>query len=368
MKKKISSDLAMQAELGMISKYASDNTEEINKSISNVVNPTFDKVAGIYISDPTQENIEDFVRKYMYNELTFFPRVLDVFVLFEPSTFDKQNKTQVDTGSGLIKINVRGKDVEIPFMISEGQLNPFDVIQMDGQRVPFSRDNLQKILINLDKQIEMIQTGQAGSESPYTALDNYANPSTIPGFMGDVLSIRDSQATRRGASIYTVAESEYTEQEKLAFFGDSTTTVQEEKTAEFKEDKKKPNKAKQVLKSTLKGSMVGAGVGAVPGAVAMTSNVVAKKYGKSTGDTVKKIGKMATKYGAGAGALVGAGMGVATGLAKKDKEKKASEDLFNGMPPFPKGRRKRLEEMLDEMREKVEREKPTTKCPNCKED
>ena len=215
MKRAINVSEAMMASLALTSDYETVDHEKIDKVASSVQNTCLEKIAGIYIDNPTQENIEDFIRKYMYNELTFFPRVLEVGVSFIPSSFDKVRKNLVEDGTGAVQVKVRSKIVELPFMIHGGDLEPFDVIQMDNQRVPYSRENLQKIIINLDRQLEKEQSGESDG-SPYQGLADYTNPSTAPGFMGDVLSIRDSQSYTPGSGRYVTASSEFTELEKTA--------------------------------------------------------------------------------------------------------------------------------------------------------
>lgn len=216
MKRKISIDEAMISSIGISSNYAGPDTENICKVASQVKDSSLEKIAGIYIDNPTPENIEDFLRKYMYNELTFFPRMLEVGVEFLPSSFDTVQKNHVQDGTGLLKIKVRSQVVELPFMVKDGDLIPFDIIQMEGQRAPYSRENLQKIIINLDKQIEQEEQQGPTGQSPYLGLENYSNPSTAAGFMGDVLSIRDSQSYKQGPGMYVSAESEYTDIEKTA--------------------------------------------------------------------------------------------------------------------------------------------------------
>ena len=207
MKRRINIDEAMMSSLGLVSEYENVDTNKINKVASNIGKSVIEKYAGIFINNPTQENIEDFIRKYMYNELTFFPRILEVIVDFIPSTFSKSQPDHVSEGTGVVGIKVHHKVVELPFLVRDGELDPFDVIQMDGQRAPYSRENFQKIILNLDRQIEQEQQAvtAGGVESPYQGLEDYNNAATTPGFMGDVLAIRDSQSLRRGAGMYVTA-------------------------------------------------------------------------------------------------------------------------------------------------------------------
>lgn len=213
-KRAISTSEAMIASMGMYSDYVQDDSEKIASVSNNIENVRYagyagmEKIAGIYIDKPTPENIEEFIRRFVHNELTFFPRILEVTVDFIPSAFDKMQKDHVSEGTGVVGIKVFHKALELPFLITDGELMPFDIIQMDGQRVPYSRENLQKIILNLDKQIQQEQRDGGSSESPYLGTEDYFNPSTIPGFMGDVLSIRDTHTMRRGNGQYVTA-SEY---------------------------------------------------------------------------------------------------------------------------------------------------------------
>lgn len=234
MKRRINIDEAMMSSLGLVSEYENVDTNKINKVASSIKESVIEKYAGIFINNPTQENIEDFIRKYMYNELTFFPRILEVIVDFIPSTFSKSQPDHVLEGTGVVGIKVHHKVVELPFLVRDGELDPFDVIQMDGQRAPYSRENFQKIILNLDRQIEQEQQAvtAGGVESPYQGLEDYNNAATTPGFMGDVLAIRDSQSLRRGAGMYvTAGDYDYGFEKEAKIFGIKT---KKEKEAELK--------------------------------------------------------------------------------------------------------------------------------------
>lgn len=231
MKRRINIDEAMMSSLGLVSEYENVDTNKINKVASSIKESVIEKYAGIFINNPTQENIEDFIRKYMYNELTFFPRILEVIVDFIPSAFSKSQPDHVLEGTGVVGIKVHHKVVELPFLVRDGELDPFDVIQMDGQRAPYSRENFQKIILNLDRQIEQEQQAvtAGGVESPYQGLEDYNNAATTPGFMGDVLAIRDSQSLRRGAGMYvTAGDYDYGFEKEAKIFGIKTKKEKEQ--------------------------------------------------------------------------------------------------------------------------------------------
>ena len=310
MKRRINIDEAMMSSLGLVSEYENVDTNKINKVASSIKESVIEKYAGIFINNPTQENIEDFIRKYMYNELTFFPRILEVIVDFIPSAFSKSQPDHVLEGTGVVGIKVHHKVVELPFLVRDGELDPFDVIQMDGQRAPYSRENFQKIILNLDRQIEQEQQAvtAGGVESPYQGLEDYNNAATTPGFMGDVLAIRDSQSLRRGAGMYvTAGDYDYGFKKEAKIFGIKT---KKEKEQELKQKQ-------QSLKN-------------------------------SQGDIMKQMDN--------------AGLEESLKGMYDFQDKQASE-AENKLYPFSQRNRGSLEHQFEKAVAKVEAEKPTTKAP-----
>lgn len=309
--KKISIDNAMMASLGVTYDLDADNI--ISEKVASLVDDTcLEKIAGIYIDKPTLENCEEFIRKYMYNELSFFPRILELNVNVIPSAFDKGHSDHIDVASGVVQIKVRSKIVEIPFLIRDGELVPFDVIQMDGQRAPYSRENLQKIIINLDKAIAREESGEADATSPYKEVSDHITPATSPGFMGDALSIRDTQSRRNGKGMFVVAGEEYSDMEKVALF----------KIKKVK-DVTTPSKDK-ILKSV-------------------------ETQAKNETDTNLSKQELMDKY-----------FQNAISFSLSENFKSASEkDIY----PFAFKDRGSLESQLDKAKEKIEKEKPTTKAP-----
>lgn len=156
------------------------------------------KYAGINIYQPTADNIESFIRKYVLNELAFFGQTLDVGIQLNPQEMDSMNSEYVSDANGAVTIKFLGKVIELPFMVVDGELVPFDVIQIEGQRVPYSRENIKKVLEGLKKWTA--EKGRDGMESPYVGLAKRVNPSTAPGFLGSVLQIRN-QAVGSGSNI-----------------------------------------------------------------------------------------------------------------------------------------------------------------------
>lgn len=184
------------------------NEERIAKTASAVKASTMEKTAGIMIDNPTLENCEDFVRRYMHTELALLPQLMEFSVNIIPSKYDSTNEAFLTDGTGMVRVKVHSKTIEIPFLIYNGELVPFDIIQMDGQRVPYSRENLIKIISGVKyKEEQVAQTN--GGESPYVELADHYNTATVPGFMGEALSIRDTHSHRTGAGSMYVTAGDY---------------------------------------------------------------------------------------------------------------------------------------------------------------
>lgn len=202
MNRKISVSNAMMASLGI--------TDIMEEKTASHLTPTKEdncitKYAGIHISNPTYENIDNFMRKYVLNEMSFFPKVVEVKMDLIPSEMDNTNKDHISEATGVMSIVLHDKSIELPFVITEGELAPFDVIQIDGTRVPFSRENLTKVVLNLDKQVESERNNPEGIENPYLGTEQPINPATVTGFMGDVMEIRDTYMNRRPGGKYVTA-------------------------------------------------------------------------------------------------------------------------------------------------------------------
>jgi hypothetical protein len=153
------------------------------------------KYAGINIYQPTADNIERYIHKYVLNELAFFPQTLNVSIQFNPQEMDNAHSEYVSEGMGVVNIKYAGKVIQLPFMITDGELVPFDIIQVDGTRAPYSRENMQKVLYGLKNLLEKQE--RETTEDPYVGLSDRMSPATSPGFLGSVLQIRD-QATATG--------------------------------------------------------------------------------------------------------------------------------------------------------------------------
>lgn len=177
-----------------------------------------EKYAGVTIYQPTEENIELFVNKYTLNEMAFSPKMPRISIHLHPEIYSKTNKRYIDRASGVTEIGIGKTKVELPFVIVEGEFNPYDVIKLDKQRVPYTRENIKKVVLGVlaaeDKKDKAVE-----EFTPFLSTEKLVNPATSVGFLGDALKIQDRHIgrTNAGGNLY-VTSSEFldTSMEKLA--------------------------------------------------------------------------------------------------------------------------------------------------------
>ena len=191
-----------------------------------------EKIAGFNIFEPTGENIEKFIKKYIMEELQDIPFTTKVIVSLTPQELHEENSDFIKTAYGSVTIAVNQLKADIPFIIAESELVPFDVIQVADQTIPYNRENIRKVLIGLKKMSEAQEVAQ--SEEAYGELVDKTNSSTDAGFLRDVIKIRDSQGGSGGkggnyvpnSGNYTTA-SEYIEDviEKISSIKELDTSI-----------------------------------------------------------------------------------------------------------------------------------------------
>ena len=180
--------------------------------------------AGMPLYNPTVDKIEDQVQK-----ISIVKFGNDVFkptgVNFKPVAFQGPHSDFVSEGTGVVVFDKGNYVVELPFLVHDSQLLPFDVIQLDGERMPYSEENLAKVLILCDKknkeaaQQAELTGGVENVPAPFLKTVDKMNSTTSTGFLGNTLSIQDRYRFPNyvGSTQYIVA-SERTEEclEKLA--------------------------------------------------------------------------------------------------------------------------------------------------------
>ena len=158
------------------------------------------KMAGFDIHDTTPEGIEQFLKEYFYNELSYFPDKLNITVTLVPldvaPTSPKQFDMHIGNATGTVDINYNNALIQIPFILRDKEILPFDTIQMGNETAIYTRDNMRNILLNL-KQMSERQPGGSGllvnetkNLDSYVGVDKHTNITTDGGFMGDMLQIQ----------------------------------------------------------------------------------------------------------------------------------------------------------------------------------
>jgi len=173
-------------------------------------NSVFNKYASLTIDNPTEENISDYVRSYAIEELgSEIPKSISVSVDSldfgdTSKTVAKKEKQNVNV-TGIVTFHVGKKNIELPFTVQDNDLIPFNIIQMDGQRVPYSRENLRKIILGVLKGENENKNGAVNANTPYIGFQENRNPMTSNGFLADALSIRDTVSRNRNLGMMSTA-------------------------------------------------------------------------------------------------------------------------------------------------------------------
>jgi hypothetical protein len=183
----------------------------------NSEDTVIEKYAGISIYQPTIDNCELFIRKFVMNELTGMDGVRSIDISLIPNKFDTIKPDYVKDAQGVVSIKVDNVMLELPFMMLDEEFLPFDIIQLDKQRVPYSRENLRKVIAGVINQKKV--STQIPDFEPFKKLDKPINPASSIGFLGDVLKIKEQHAfrTTSGGNMYVTASAKIDEAlEKLA--------------------------------------------------------------------------------------------------------------------------------------------------------
>ena len=171
----------------------------------------FEKRAGIAIYQPTVENIEKYVEQYLRSETKNSGATSDIFTHLDVKAFDNFRNEHVKDASGEVAFSVNKHEVELPFLIVDGEFIPFDVIQVGKQRVPYSRENLMKVVRGLQAHDAKLAENGIEEFKPYLGVSNPVNPSSSVGFLGDVLRIQEQHSNRgaTGGAYWVTASSEF---------------------------------------------------------------------------------------------------------------------------------------------------------------
>ena len=182
-----------------------------------------EKVAGIFVYQPTIERMSDKVREYLLNEVSFFPKSYPVDVHIDPTEMQdtKPNKNYIRNGEGIATIDMNGNVLEFPFHIRDSEFDPFFVINHKKESVPFSRENLKKIMFGIEKAQQELRAGGGGTSKisrGFKRAVKKTTPATAVGFANSGVNFRNEQKSKRGPNMMTLASNDELDNmmEKLA--------------------------------------------------------------------------------------------------------------------------------------------------------
>ena len=171
--------------------------------------PGLEKQAGIFVYQPTIDRMSDKVREYVMNETAFFPKRYPVDVHIQPTEMqDAKSGNYIRNGEGIASINMAGNVLEFPFHIRDAEFDPFFVINHKKESVPFTRDNLKKIMYGIEKAMD---DAKGGGENGRNVIDGYKSlakkvtPATAGGFLASGVSFRSEQKSKRGPQMMSLA-------------------------------------------------------------------------------------------------------------------------------------------------------------------
>lgn len=151
-------------------------------------------VTGTLLRDTSPVGIEKYLVEKVRNELGDFHDLATIRPVLRIDTEDGDLSGNVENGFGTVMLDVSGKTIHLPFIIHKKQLLPFDVIRMGGQEVVYDLSKLRKIVVGIDKEVKDGE-GEGSSRDVMSVVDS-RDISTQNGFLGTIMSIRDSHRDR----------------------------------------------------------------------------------------------------------------------------------------------------------------------------
>lgn len=152
------------------------------------------KVAtGTPLRNTSPAAIEDFLVTRIRADLGELKEVVSIRPILRIDSEDGDLSGNVENGYGTIALTVGEKTLQVPFIISEKELLPFDSIRMGEDMVTYDMSKLRKLVIGLDNH----HKGQSdSSDNEVMQVTDIKDVPTHNGFLGTILSIRDDQRNR----------------------------------------------------------------------------------------------------------------------------------------------------------------------------
>ena len=161
--------------------------------------------AGYTISDLSYDGICKFVREIVDREMHGILDVKPQFTVTLGSAAQSEYGLGIENAEGVVDIELpNSTNLQIPFMVSKGELVPFDVLQLGKERCPYTRENFAKVMTNIIKQSNPANASSEG----YVSVEPRHNATTTGGFLTNMLQIRSrgSMIPDAGGMFITASE------------------------------------------------------------------------------------------------------------------------------------------------------------------
>ena len=143
--------------------------------------------AGYTITDLSYDGIVKFVSELFDRELHGIIENKPNFTVSLTLATQSELGMGIENAEGVVEVELpNSTNLQVPFMVAKGELVPFDVIQLGGERCPYTRENLAKVITNIIKRSREDNISTSG----YVALEPRQNASTTSGFLTNMLQIR----------------------------------------------------------------------------------------------------------------------------------------------------------------------------------
>lgn len=147
-------------------------------------------VTGIPLTQTSPASIEKYLVEKVRDDLGDYADMAIIRPMLRIDKEDGDLSGNVTDGFGTIIVKVIDHSFNIPFIIHQKELLPFDVIRMGDEEVAYDMSKLRKLVVQLDRvqreNAEGLENGSLGS------IVDYKDAPTHNGFLGTIMSIRDN--------------------------------------------------------------------------------------------------------------------------------------------------------------------------------
>lgn len=147
------------------------------------------------MKNPTVDKIKGHVVNRLKSEVGVPAESIKIVIKAESSDGENVNK-----GTGVANIDLKGQKISIPFQIVDGEISDFTEIKVGNESAAYNKQTIGKILKNSQSAVE--------DSEAFVGTSKHHNESTDKGFLDEVIKIRDthvSKQTNTNAGRYVTA-------------------------------------------------------------------------------------------------------------------------------------------------------------------